>query len=62
MILIEFYVSVERFYSLPFLYSFHLYAFRQLSTGIPRKTASFLAAFRRFAGGFPAAFLEGVLF
>jgi len=40
-----------------------------LSTGIPRRTdsvpwvvyqlaASFLAAFRRFAGGFPAAFLE----
>jgi len=25
-------------------------------------SASFLAAFRRFAGGFPAAFLEEVVF
>jgi len=42
---------------------------RTLSGSVPRKAVNFLAlsgsfpaAFRRFAGGFPAAFLEEVLF
>ena len=53
MILIEVidWSYVEKVLYTSFLYSFHSYAFRQLSGG-------FLAAFRRVAGGFPAAFLE----